>query len=93
MEKFLGFLFGLLFGFAIAAFNAWVFSKMWGWYLVPAFHVAVPKLYVLYGIMLTSTLFTGHLTQKKEVSDALIQSFAVGLVILLFGWAVQAIFA
>jgi len=93
MEKFLKFLFFMLVGAAMALFNTWVFSKMWGWYLLPAFHLAVPKLYVLYGLMLTTVMFTAHNQQKREISDALIQSFSVGLVVLLFGWVVQAIFA
>lgn len=95
MEKFLKFLFALIFGFAVAFFNAWVFSKMWGWYLVPAFHLAVPKLYVLYGLLITSMLFTGYLHKETEteISNSLIQSFGVGLTVLFLGWAAQAIFA
>ena len=51
--------------FLTALFYSFIFSLMWVWYITPVFGVAVPKLYMLYGLLITSMLiFNGQSIDK-----------------------------
>lgn len=79
--------------FGTAAFNAWVLSHLWVWYITPIFGFMVPKLYLLYGLILTAAWFQRAESTGKSTSDTVIESLVKGFVILGFGWVVQAMFA
>lgn len=80
--------------FGTAAFNAWVLSHLWVWYITPIFGYVVPKLYLLYGLILTAAWFQrAEPKEGKSTAETVIESLVKGLVILGFGWAVQAMFA
>lgn len=96
MENFIKFIGIFVFSLLISFFNAWVLSKMWGWFVSQAFGFAVPKLYVLYGLMVTLVLFSNTNAVKdkeKEISTILIERFSTGVVVLILGWVTQAMFA
>lgn len=40
----------LVFGVPVAILKAWVLQHLWHWFVVPTFHVPVPKIAVLYGL-------------------------------------------
>lgn len=74
--------------FLLTCLRAWVISKLWGWYLVPAFGAPVLSLPVAFGI----SLITGYLVRvenrnddrewKERLASGLMMPFAV----LLLGW-------
>lgn len=78
--------------FGTALFNTWVLSHLWGWFVTPIFGFAVPKLYLLYGLILTIAFFQ-HIEPTKNKTTAVFESIIKGFVILGFGWTVQALFA
>jgi len=95
MEILVAIVLGALVLFLVALFNTFVLSQLWVWYITPAFNIQCPKLYVLYGLVLTVGFFSSGMTktENKSIPDQISASLSKGIVILLFGWAVQAIFA
>jgi hypothetical protein len=82
--------------FLASVFNMLVLSTLWGWYITPEFNVAVPKLYILYGLVLTASFFThSNMNDLKNTtfSDQLFTALLKGLVLLTLGWMCQAMFA
>jgi len=81
--------------FLTALFNMFVLSKLWVWFVTPAFGVPCPRLYILYGLVLTIAFFSNSTKRGEEQSygDVIAGSLAKGIAILLVGWAVQAMFA
>lgn len=80
---------------SVAAFtNAYVFSYLWAWFITPVFGVAVPALYILFGLMLTIVFLGGsHSLQGKSQFEYVIRIVKRGAVVLAIGWLAQAIFA
>lgn len=80
----------------ITLFNTWVLSELWGWYITPVFAIAVPKLYLLYGLVLFAALMTNSAGKSNETlsySNIAARGVAKGISCLVIGWAVQAAFA
>jgi hypothetical protein len=67
-----------------AAIQTFVVTKLWVWFLVPAFGVPVPHWSIVYGLMLLIGYVTyqSQLDIKKEFKEdnAALNSFVVGLV-------------
>ena len=76
--------------------NGWILSIMWGWFIVPLFHL--PELTIPYAIGISSVagLFMNKSTQNKidegifseKLIKALSVTFLVPLMVLGFGWIV-----
>lgn len=80
--------------FLLALFNTWVASVLWTWFVTPAFVVAAPPLYVIYGLALFVQLFvhTQSNAEKKNI-DVLAEGIIKSIVILVLAWIAHGLFA
>ena len=76
-----------------AVFRAWVFSMLWGWFVVPLFSVPELSLAMAYGIALTAgyvRMKAGESKPDQNIKDIIIKGISdvvgKGLVFLLCGW-------
>jgi predicted phage tail protein len=81
MKAFLLFLWLLIILIAGSMWNGYVFSVMWGWFVVPAFHLPQVSVAVAIGISMIVGMLTHHLSQdqekkKSDTTDAMISSFS-----------------
>lgn len=93
MARFIMFMFVALALFLTALFNMFVLSKMWVWYITPAFNIPCPQLYIMFGLIVTASFFIRRDGLEKSFSDVISDGLSRGLSVLVIGWAVQAIFA
>lgn len=54
---------------ALGAFEAWVLSKLWLWYIVPVFNIPVPSLPLLFGLSLVAHVLTHQTTPTSLPKD------------------------
>jgi len=75
----------------IGLLHAWVIGKLWGWFITPQFGLAAPKLWMLYGLVLTFRMFESSTRPDDDKpKDKLVQKFLISAIFpLLFlstGW-------
>lgn len=89
---------GFLSFMVVVAFTPWrafVFMKLWFWYLVPAWPMLAAPKWNLYGIMLIAGWFTMQVKREKLTRDDhvfhAVSAFVIPTMMLLVGWAIKAI--
>lgn len=82
---------GVLIAGAIIA-RAWVMTVIWGWFVVPAFHMPELTIATALGLTILVGMFTHHLQDKKEekadIAQSIIKAFLQPLITLMFAWIV-----
>ena len=79
--------FALLIATPLIVLNAWVLTKLWGWYIVPAFHLEPLSMIYAFGL----SLIVGHMTHQTAKNDIgfwkiLGTGLTKSLVALAVGW-------
>jgi hypothetical protein len=95
-EKYTATIGGIVLVLAAMLFNTWIVSCLWGWYLTPVFQLAVPKLYLIFGIVLIVKHLSGYIPREdkdEKIVLAIVGAFVRGGGVLFIGWTVQAIWA
>jgi hypothetical protein len=73
--------------------SGYVFSVMWGWFVVPTFHLPQVSVAVAIGISMIIGMLTHHLSQdgekkKSDTADAIISSFSWAFLYPLFVYGI-----
>lgn len=90
-EKITAIIIGLSAAIILTIFGGWVFTQLWGWFVVPL--LGVPYLSIAHGIGITMlTRFASYLEKNSSEEShlvLLIQWFVYTLTTLAIGWIVQ----
>lgn len=80
----------------LAVINSLTLYQMWQWFITPAFGIATPKLYLIYGLFLIACFLKSDLTKeesnRKNSIDLLAATVGRAGAFLLIGWVVQFLF-
>lgn len=78
---------------AAIAVNGFVLSVMWGWFVVPVFHVPELGLWQVVGLAMVLQLFAGQTSVAREKTEdagkAFMNVFLLPFLILGLGWLVH----
>lgn len=73
--------------------KCYVLSVLWGWFIVPYFHIPQPPIWALYGLMMVVGMFRDVDTEEKETKTdwkKLFMSLTVSPAIALgVGWLIH----
>lgn len=93
MDKLFDALCGLIAAFLMAIMNAAIFSKLWIWFITPAFAVKVPTYPILYGLIICASFLThSSKSSDRPMIDVIIEGLTKSFAIFVIAWLVQAIF-
>ena len=77
----------ILFGLPASVLRAWVLTKLWAWFVVPASNYGPITIASAFGALLVLSLFREAKTDDKTLlSDKIGISVIGSLMILSFGW-------
>ena len=95
METFGKFMLGLLLVIPVSILRAWVFSKLWLWFIVSTFVVEPISTLQAFGILIFLRIFTMKYEKdadSDEIWVRLVFSVFASFWILLVGWIVSLFF-
>jgi len=82
--KILGMLF---YSLLVGLLSAYVFTKLWGWFVIPIFDVPGLTFWYAYGLMITF----GLLTMSRKYYEMTVEDYSLMLSIPLMAWGFGAI--
>lgn len=82
-----------------AIFDGFVLSVLWGWFIVPAFHVSQLTLPLAIGVSMVVAMLTNRTAgnsreqekDKKDIGETLLSSFFIALLVPLITLGISAI--
>jgi hypothetical protein len=94
MTAFLIVLMTLGFMVVMYAIQGWVLSIMWGWFIVPLFHLPPLSILQAIGLTLVVVLLTGSASKTAQTSEERVTNIATGVIgpfiALLVGWIIHS---
>ena len=84
----------IVLGFVVGAIRAGAVYFLWGWFITPTFHIAVPAFVMLWGVLvlISVVIHNGKGMLREDIPEYLLNSFVHSLVALGVG-AVLVTFA
>lgn len=69
-----------------AIFESWVAQKLWLWFASPTFHVKVPNIPTIYGLMILIAVMWSQPEKNKTMLEIVATQFVFSVIALAFGY-------
>ena len=80
------------FGLVSSCLSGWVLAILWGWFIVPIFHLPELRMWDAVGIALVASALTHQAhKEEREFAELLAIAICLPLFTLGFGWMIHAL--